>query len=542
MNIKLIYNHILFSVIIGIICGLLNAVCTPCAYAVQRLPELASKTPQELFDRAHDYLENKHTPDSALLCLTALTSLAETDPSIDISAPIYTIAYNAMGGIYASVYGNYSEAAVNLLKALDLAEQNGFTDLKNRIVFNLNAMEYEQGKLMGTDSISNIAINNFTDILKSLNVETDHDLLMPLVTSIVEIGIRENTVNEVIRAFDSISNKDHLNVSLKNLNQAIIHLNNRQNDMALQNMELAIDSLEESDSVIWAGCNLGLHIIKAHILLNIGQEQQALNYYEKIVRRCENDGDNFAVFEIYRHLKEYFEIKGDQKRAIDYELRELKAKDRLINRSRSLSLEGSRALYNEEKLKREIMTEVARSHTYKIVFWISLGFLIIVITLLTLLYRKFRQLKESRNIIVRNDIDYFRPEPPLQSQATDSAEPDTDDNSRIFDKVTTAIKDTGEIYDEEFSTGRLAELIGEKPTTVSAAILSMTGDTTTQFIARARIREACRRINDKANYGDYTIEAIGQSVGYRSRSHFGSVFKKIVGMTPSEYTAKIRNK
>lgn len=154
-----------------------------------------------------------------------------------------------------------------------------------------------------------------------------------------------------------------------------------------------------------------------------------------------------------------------------------------------------------------ILHQRQRLHTL-IYVYISCKF--IVVGLLFLLYRKYKQLNESRNIIVRNNISYFRPERHIALQESDTTT-DANENSLIFDKVESAIKATEEVYDEEFSTGRLAKLIGEKPSSVSASILAMTGETTTQYIARARIREACRRINDLANYGDYTIEAIGQS-------------------------------
>lgn len=48
-------------------------------------------------------------------------------------------------------------------------------------------------------------------------------------------------------------------------------------------------------------------------------------------------------------------------------------------------------------------------------------------------------------------------------------------------------------------------------------------------------------MNDKDNYGKYTIETIAESVGFKSRSNFTTVFKRITYFTPSEYL-KISNK
>ena len=49
-----------------------------------------------------------------------------------------------------------------------------------------------------------------------------------------------------------------------------------------------------------------------------------------------------------------------------------------------------------------------------------------------------------------------------------------------------------------------------------------------------RIREACRRLSDPAR-SNLTIEAISDELGFRSRSNFNTVFKKITGLTPGSY-------
>ena len=47
-----------------------------------------------------------------------------------------------------------------------------------------------------------------------------------------------------------------------------------------------------------------------------------------------------------------------------------------------------------------------------------------------------------------------------------------------------------------------------------------------------RIKEACRRLGGNANM---TIEGIAESVGFKSRTSFGALFKSITGLSPSAY-------
>ena len=61
------------------------------------------------------------------------------------------------------------------------------------------------------------------------------------------------------------------------------------------------------------------------------------------------------------------------------------------------------------------------------------------------------------------------------------------------------------------------------------------GENFNSFLNSYRIKEACRRLGDIDHYGQLTIEAIASGVGFRSRTSFVTSFKRITGLTPSEY-------
>lgn len=506
-----------------------------------KLPEILKTEPMTLYNQATDFLEKKNAPDSALYALTTLVSIAEYDPKTDFHNSIYTVAYATRGAIFASVYGNYSEAAQNFLKALDLARRNSDEKWINRIGYNLTAMEYEQGRLTDNPDISKRTVKNFSDILRRLDIEEDRDLMEPLILSVLEIALRENIKNKDTDYILRFPHRDKLAGNLQDLLESISLFNSGETDKALELINSTLTGGKTPSSVMEAGTQKTFLVIKAHMLLKAGKEKEALDTYNMLRERCEQENELFTVFENYRFIKDYFLTKGDFEKAGEFELKEYHTKDDLINRSGMLSLDGSRALYNEKKLQRDIEAEISRNREYRTIVYVSVSFIILLLLFFFLLYRKYQQLNKSHNIIVRNDRDYFKhtslkaadgPGLPVSEEQAPAPS--------LYDRILEIAQNHPEIYDENFNTGRLAELVGEKPAAVSAAIADATGDTTSQFIARVRVREACRRFNDKVRFGDYTIEAIGQSVGYRSRSHFGSVFKKIIGMTPSEYSSKIR--
>lgn len=50
-----------------------------------------------------------------------------------------------------------------------------------------------------------------------------------------------------------------------------------------------------------------------------------------------------------------------------------------------------------------------------------------------------------------------------------------------------------------------------------------------------RVRLACMRLSNLQGFGNYTVKAIGESVGYKVYGTFINVFKKATGITPSMY-------
>lgn len=91
------------------------------------------------------------------------------------------------------------------------------------------------------------------------------------------------------------------------------------------------------------------------------------------------------------------------------------------------------------------------------------------------------------------------------------------------------------IYDPEFSLGILAEEIGSNRKYVSQTINARFNTNFRTLVNQARIREAMRRLDDKRQYGDYSIEGIAESVGFRSRSSFSTWFKRFTGLGAAEY-------
>jgi AraC-like DNA-binding protein len=98
------------------------------------------------------------------------------------------------------------------------------------------------------------------------------------------------------------------------------------------------------------------------------------------------------------------------------------------------------------------------------------------------------------------------------------------------------LESSPEVFSDTFSLDRLSELVEAKHSNyVSQVINEHFGCNFNAMVNDRRIKEACRRMSDVEHYGNQTIKAIAQSVGFNSHSNFVNTFKKFTGLTPSAY-------
>ncbi|MFD2099805.1 helix-turn-helix domain-containing protein [Flagellimonas iocasae] len=107
-------------------------------------------------------------------------------------------------------------------------------------------------------------------------------------------------------------------------------------------------------------------------------------------------------------------------------------------------------------------------------------------------------------------------------------------NSLQFEAVENFLKDGTYYCRQDISLKDLAENLNTNANTISKLINSETGMNFNDFINQKRILLAKTRLLDE-EFAHLTVEAIGHTVGFRSKSAFYSAFKKHVGSSPSSY-------
>lgn len=165
-------------------------------------------------------------------------------------------------------------------------------------------------------------------------------------------------------------------------------------------------------------------------------------------------------------------------------------------------------------------------------------------------YNKNLRLQYEQKITaLQNDLyRYKEPEIENENKEKDSkndtkyqtSKLDEAQKQALAEKIRNIMENTDAFCKDDFSLEKLAAMINSNHKYVSQVINETYQKNFSNFINEYRIQEARIRLMDTANYGNYTIQAIAESVGYKSQSVFIGAFKKITGIPPSTYQKMVK--
>ncbi len=268
-----------------------------------------------------------------------------------------------------------------------------------------------------------------------------------------------------------------------------------------------------------------------------------------------------AELEVYRLLTDYYAALGESSRAELSRYHYLCLKDTLLNYQQLTSINELRFLNQMRKFDEQIQANEHKRQTQQMLMLIAIGVAIVVGLLLIVLWRKNRRLSLSNSNLYDKTVAMLRDEEEArrrreelehllaESNKTRSKEKyltshlAEDNKVDLLERIQEVMETSDEIYTSGFSCERLAQMVGSNYKYVSQVINETRHCNFYAFLNEYRIKEACKRISDMGRYGNLTIEAISNSVGFKSRSSFVAAFKRFTGLTPSEYhrLAMIRN-
>ena len=212
-------------------------------------------------------------------------------------------------------------------------------------------------------------------------------------------------------------------------------------------------------------------------------------------------------------------------------------------------MEQQQFLFELEQMGEEVKDLEAQKRMRDLIILGIALFALLVIGALVFLWRNYQSTKQRNLLLFQKNQELLALEAQEKERKAQLAEAkkyksspmDDPAKGELLQRLYDIMENNTQIYDEGFTLDQLASLVGSNPNYVSQVINEKKGCNFNTFVNEYRIKEACRRLSDTEQYGGLTIEAIGQSLGFKSRTNFTAIFKRFTGMTPAAYQRMARN-
>ncbi len=503
-----------------------------------------------------DACMNKGRMDSALVLYSIIINRYNSDMPRD-EQNLCASAMNNAAYLYMFHHSNYSEAYTNLLRAQHIAEENGMQKLLPCVYLNI-------GNIYTIYYDNKTAVKFFKKSFYSSIDVNDWSILLTVFTNLVGTAIQEERISSVR---DEVAVFRRLNIPKMPMLRYSRLMCSAAEYLLKDNNSMAVDCLRQAAAAVDSKLQperyrLFVNQLEAIVLGKSKRYKEALALSLKIERESGKEAPDIQE-QMRSNISTLYGKLGKADSALLWQERRMALSDTIFRDQRYSQIRDLNVAYEMQNANMKLLHSENKRHTIMVALVVTLFAMVIIFVLVLVLINKNRRLNISNHDLYRRNGEIMRmndnerklrteyeqriaecereikilTEKDVQSVESKQSSDAMDEAVRqsLLEKINNVLDDVSEISKNEFSIGRLSKLVSSNSHYVSQVINETYGKNFSTVLGEARVRQACKRLGDIEAYGNLTIEAIAGELGFKSRSNFVTVFKKITGLTPSEY-------
>ena len=456
---------------------------------------------------------------------------------------------------------NYNEAMQDFLQARTIAEQYSFTELLPEIYHRIgNIFLYIEDNETGI---------MFYRKALGLSVKPGNDAeKQALYNNLLYVYYIKGEADSVKHYYDLYRNistpTDRTAKYNLMISRGLVCEMNGDNSTAIdiyrKATAFARDSLDRTE---YQGAPYSL---MAGVYERCNMPDSAIHYLLINERLARATSCNTLLIESLRDLARIYNSLGNREKALEYKSDYLSLADSLLSRETLTLIKNSAALYEENRNADRIHSLYSANLQQR--DWISGLFVAIAIIAIFCiivwrqkqklskawkdLYERNMQLLESENRYtskiqwLERQLAELQPDAPAQITGDAALSKrilmSREQSQSLLEKISRIMEDSDCYCQPDFNLARLAAMAESNARYVSEVINDEYEMNFRAFLNKYRVKEAMRRLDDIENYGNFTIKAIGESVGYKSQTTFVTAFTKETGLKPSLYQQLARKR
>lgn len=272
------------------------------------------------------------------------------------------------------------------------------------------------------------------------------------------------------------------------------------------------------------------------IYLDSGDINQALAEYKKALDISKKINSDEMISETYQLYSAAYKKGNNPVLAEKYKAWAVQISDSIFNKKRFNYAKNKLFEYEDRVKNEKIVGLNKRINEQMIIITLISVILVMLVVFMAIIIVKNKRLHEAHRLLLdkMNDLDrQEKKNKELRKNVLDT---------NLLDKILTIMEDVDIISRPDFGLNTLVNMLHSNTSYVSWCINDSLGKNFKTLLNEYRIKEACRRLSDTDTYGNMTVQAVYEDLGYKSASNFIKAFKTVVGMTPSQYQRIIKEK
>ena len=267
---------------------------------------------------------------------------------------------------------------------------------------------------------------------------------------------------------------------------------------------------------------------------NMDNDSLTVSLYREMLEMVIEVGDMKGASRAYEHLANVYRRLGKMQQAAYYQEQMRKLDESVFNAQDFNRAKEELSTFEEEMKAEQISLLNGRITQQLLVIGIIVVLLVAVIIMAIILVRRNRSLRAAYEVLVEKNKESIRQNKET-CKGTEGEHLPTEQHQQLLMAITQVMNNDDTICNADFDLSTLCTLVDSNAKYVSWVINDHYHLNFKALLNKYRIQLASKRLADKENYGNLTIQAIAESVGYKSQTNFIQTFKSIVGMTPSTY-------
>ena len=490
---------------------------------------------KQLKEQGNRYI-SRHQPDSALACYMMVTS-RYTDNMNPEEKLLVCTSYNNAAYVYSLVYSDYSLAYQFLLKSLKLARDNDFDEIYPYIYLNL-------GNIYFFYEDYNNAFDNYKKAYALGKKENAEDVVSTTFENVILAApgvFNENGVKELVRdyKYSYNHNSEMLAFDMAICDMAEQYFNNRP-DSAIFRLNDARKSIDKK--FLPERYLNNLDYWENLLLQKQGKYNEAMN----ILKRKADGTTDGDLIGIYKEISQLYDNLSVHDSADSYRIKYINMRDSVLrdqNYSLIRDMQSSFELQNFEQNIKNV--ELRRRQNERIAIILLINVLILSV-FIVMLVRKNRRLNEAlvdlydkneaETSVGESDADSHRQgDETLPADERQGFQLDEEVCKNLMERIIGIMRQDDVITQCEFTIRKLAELASTRERYISYVLNNYMHKNFNTLLNEYRIEKARHILADADVMRNLTVEGVAMSLGFKSRSNFANIFKKLTGLTPSEY-------